>query len=76
MIQLVNIKKSSPSSLPFIDLVKQQTNRETLAPNMDPMEKAERYLQSVQISPVRICVCLFFFDECFLFSQDYGKQID
>jgi hypothetical protein len=31
--------------------IKQQTNRETLAPNMDPMEKAERYLQSVQISP-------------------------
>jgi hypothetical protein len=27
-------------------------NNLTLAPNMDPMEKAERYLQSVQIPPV------------------------
>ncbi|CAF2789191.1 unnamed protein product [Rotaria sp. Silwood2] len=27
-----------------------QINRETLAPNMDPIEKAERYLQSVQTS--------------------------
>jgi hypothetical protein len=29
-----------------------QINRETLAPNMDPVEKAERYLQSVQIPTV------------------------
>jgi len=44
---------SSPTKInsppPENDLTLKQTNRETLAPNMDPMEKAERYLQSVQI---------------------------
>ncbi|CAF3602503.1 unnamed protein product [Rotaria socialis] len=30
------------------DLSSKQVNRETLAPNMDPIEKAERYVQSVQ----------------------------
>jgi hypothetical protein len=40
------IKINSP--LPENELT---NKRETLAPNMDAMEKAERYLQSVELSP-------------------------
>ncbi|CAF0859031.1 unnamed protein product [Rotaria sordida] len=40
------IKTNSSSS--ENESTSKQVNRETLAPNMDPIEKAERYLQSVQ----------------------------
>jgi hypothetical protein len=41
-----------------------QINRETLAPNMDPVEKAERYLQSVQLP---IVITKYFFQRKFRF---------
>ena len=45
---------SSPIQIEVEHETTARTNftRESLAPNMDPLEKAERYLQSVQLPPV------------------------
>ena len=46
--------KSSPTKINSASPEKEpnQINQTSLAPNMDPTEKAERYLQSVQIPTV------------------------
>ena len=62
---------SSPIQIEVEHETTARTNftRESLAPNMDPLEKAERYLQSVQLPPVNpafdilllLIFCSFFF---------------
>jgi carboxyl-terminal PDZ ligand of neuronal nitric oxide synthase protein len=44
--------KSSPTKINSSSPEKESTTKQSLAPNMDALEKAERYLQSVQILPV------------------------